>query len=285
MVEGSNQRVGRLIRAARLEQHWTLRQLAERCGVSMTTLSEVERGIRAVTLPIVDRILAAMELDLHLETQPMWAGIDRAIAEAAGRSLRERITEWEIEFTSFVSWFAEAPYLADGLMAAALQGAPVPVTVFEMAVPRDTGSLDHLTALICDMGASRWDVKWREWSGGLSRDPREAEEDALWAEARTQGAGPLEHERRESGRTAFSYRCPHGEFRLRLVDRLVPTLWVDLDDLPTAHRPVSRTGREIPLLTRIRLPVVPIAEIEVADGFACRVLRRMRAATPGVAAG
>lgn len=284
MVEGSNQRVGRLIREAREAHGWTLRDLADRCGVSKTTLNNLEHGLRAVTLPVVDRIFAAMALDLHVETQPMWAAIDQAIADAAGRSLPERIAGWEIEFAPFVSWFAETPYLADGLTAAALQGAPVPVSVFEMAVPRDTESLDRLIAVISDMGATRWDVNWNEWSGGLPRDPRAAEEDALWAEARTGRSGPPERSGREYGRTAFSYRCHHGEFRLRLVERLTPTLWVDLDGLSAEHRPVGRSRAEIPLFTRVRLPVVPLAEIEVADGYARRVLQRMREFPPKAAA-
>lgn len=274
-TEGTNRRVGALIRQAREARRLTLRGLGELCGVSVSTLSAIERGTRAVTLPRVERILGAMELELHLETQPVWAPIDLAIAEAAGRSLAERMAGWSIEFTSFVSWFAETPYQADGLLAAALQGAPVPVTAFEMAVPRDDETLDRLTLLLDEMRAARWCVKWQEWGGMTTNDPREAEEDVELMMAG--GPGRSAWSGGSGGRTAFSYRCMHGELRLRLVDEPAPVLWAEIEELPGGGVPPVSLRRSIPVLTRVRLPLVPLAEIEVADAYARRVLDRMRA--------
>ncbi|GAA4620702.1 hypothetical protein GCM10023196_005740 [Actinoallomurus vinaceus] len=215
-----------------------------------------------------------MELDLHLEAQPMWEAIDAAIAKTAGLPLKERIADWKIEFTSFVSWFAETPYIADGLMAAALQAAPVPVTAFEMVVSRDGDSLDRLTELFHEMRASRWNVYWLQWGGPGSLDPREAEEEqkeAASADGRGRAGVGAEH-----GRTPLCYRCTHGEFRLRLVDELKPALWTEIEELPTnCLHPIS-IFRKVPMLTRVRLPLVPLAEIQATDGYARRVLDRMR---------
>ncbi|GAA0338067.1 helix-turn-helix domain-containing protein [Actinoallomurus spadix] len=94
MSGGSKQRIGALIRQARMMRRLSLRELAELCDVSVATLSAIERGSRNVSLPLADRILGAMELELHLETQPRWETIDAAIAEAAGRPLKERIAGW-----------------------------------------------------------------------------------------------------------------------------------------------------------------------------------------------
>lgn len=270
MSGGSKQRIGALIRQARTMRRLSLRELAELCDASVATLSAIERGSRNVSLPLADRILGAMELELHLETQPRWEAIDAAIAEAAGRPLKERIAGWEIELTPFVSWFAETPYMADGLMAAALQGAPVPVRAFEMAVPRDEESLDRLTLLLNEMRAARWNVFWLQWSRSASNDPREAEAD-MAALARRNGATSP-----PSGPDAFSYRCTHGEIRIRLVDELAPALWVEIEDLSQDCARASSLLRTMPMLTRVRLPLVPLAEVETADAYARRVLDRMR---------
>ncbi|MFL6054125.1 MAG: helix-turn-helix domain-containing protein [Actinoallomurus sp.] len=268
----SNQRIGALIRQARMTRQLSLRRLADLCDASAATLSAIERGTRNITLPLADRILGAMELELHLEAQPMWEAIDAAIAEAAGRPLKERIAGWKIEFTSLVSWFAETRYLADGLMAAALQGAPVPVTAFEMAVPRHADSLDRLTELLDEMRASRWNVYWLQWGGPMSLDPREAEEEQEELAAAADGRGTPSG----SGRDPFTYKCTHGEFRIRLADEFAPTLWTEIEELSQTCLRATSFRRKIPMLTRVRLPVVPLAEIQTTDGFARRVLERMR---------
>jgi transcriptional regulator with XRE-family HTH domain len=115
MDEMATQRAGELIRQARLERDLGVVDLARRAGVSPATVSKVERGRRpAVTVAMADRILAAMGLRLHLETVPLWADIDTAIAEASRQSLAERMAGWPIDFTAFVSRLDGLPYLLDG---------------------------------------------------------------------------------------------------------------------------------------------------------------------------
>jgi transcriptional regulator with XRE-family HTH domain len=164
MASENSVRLGEMIRSARLERRWSLRDLATASEVSVAMLSLVERAKVGVTLAMVEKILAAMGLALYLEAEPMWAGIDTAISDAAGRSLPDRMADWKIELTSFVSWFAQlpCPYMADGLMAAALQGAPVPVTAFQIAVADDDETLDELIFLLNDMKAQQWVAKWAD---------------------------------------------------------------------------------------------------------------------------
>jgi transcriptional regulator with XRE-family HTH domain len=245
-------RVGSLIRGAREDRRLTLEQLAVASGICASTLSMAERAKRPITLGAVDRILAAMGLQLHVDTQPLWGEIDAKISEMAAISLSARIEAWPIEFTSFVSWFAETAYMADGLMAAGLQGAPVPVDAFEIAVLDDEDFLDELMFLLGEMHVRRWVEQWRDWDGGTV-DPRDAQSPPA------------------------RYRCLHGELRVRLVPVLEPTMFVELSDLSTSGMPPSSLRRKVPVLTEVRLPVVPLAEIETSDGWAHRVLQRMRA--------
>jgi transcriptional regulator with XRE-family HTH domain len=243
--------VGALIRDAREDRRLTLGQLAAASGVGASTLSTMERAKRDMSLGAVEKVLAAMGLQLHVDTQPLWGEIDAKISEMAEVSLPARIEAWPLEFTSFVSWFAETAYMADGLMAAALQGAPVPVDAFEIAVLDDEDSLDELMFLLSEMHVRRWVEKWRDWDG-TTVDPRDAESPPA------------------------RYRCIHGELRVRLVSALDPTIFVELSDLSTSGLAPSSLHRKVPVLTRVRLPVAPLAEIETSDGWARRVLQRMR---------
>lgn len=197
-----------------------------------------------------------MGLQLHVETQPLWVEVDAAIEEMRNKSLWARISGWQIEFTSFVSWFADRPYMADGLMAAALQGAPVPVRAFEMMVADDDDSIDELVFLLKEMRARQWAEKWRSWDAP-SLDPRATE------------CRPAR------------YRCLHGEFQVRLVEKLTPTVWVELEDLPAPDVAPVSLFRRVPLLTRVRLPVVPLGEIQADETYTRRVLDRVRQLSTG----
>jgi transcriptional regulator with XRE-family HTH domain len=241
-------RVGALVRAARQQRHLTLVELARAAGVSASTISRIEHG-HDTALSTVDRVLAAMELGLHMEPEPLWDTIDRDIEAAAGRSRSERIAQWDIDFTAFVTLFQRIPYVMDGLMAASLQGAPVPVGAFEVAVPRDDEVLDQLTDILRDMAARRWCAKWGEWTGVA--DPRDELDGPRW-------------------------RCVHGEMLIRLVDRHEALLWVDFDELPLARGRIVSFATPPTPLTSARVPVVPLFEVETVDSHASRVLERMR---------
>jgi transcriptional regulator with XRE-family HTH domain len=245
MDRRATQRTGELIRAARVERGLGVVQLGRMAGVSPATVSKIERGRRPmVTVAMADRILAAMGLRLHVETVPLWADIDTAIAEAAKHSLADRMKEWPFDFAALVSRLDGIPYLLDGLTSAAVQGAPVMVEEFEFAVPRDDEVLDRLTFLFSDFVARRGE-------GLESRDPREP---------------GSEH-----------YLCVAGRFRVRLIDRYQPVLWADIDPLPEALATLpSIEGLTLPPpLTRVRVAVIPLTEIQINDGYAKRIIERM----------
>jgi transcriptional regulator with XRE-family HTH domain len=244
MEDMATHRAGELIRQARLERDLGIVELARRAGVSPATVSKVERGRRpAITVAMADRILAAMGLRLHLETVPLWADIDTAIAEASRSSLAERMAAWPIDFTAFVSQLDGFPYLLDGLTSAAVQGAPVIVEEFEMAVPRDDEVLDRFTFMLSDVMA-------RRGNGLQSRDPREP--------------------------GSAHYLCVAGRFRVRLIDRFQPVLWADIDPLPEVIVMLpSLSGQPRLPLAKVRVALVPLTDIRAAGGQAKRVIERM----------
>lgn len=58
--------VGEVIKRARKERHLTLERLAERCGVSKSMLSQIERGQVNPTFAVVWNLTQALGLDLNL---------------------------------------------------------------------------------------------------------------------------------------------------------------------------------------------------------------------------
>jgi transcriptional regulator with XRE-family HTH domain len=95
-------RLGTVVRQVRQARGWRQRDLAERCGVSQTVVSRVERG--RVGALSVDRVRAiAASLDVRVDLVPRWRGgdldrlLDRrhsALHESVARRFREAWPAW-----------------------------------------------------------------------------------------------------------------------------------------------------------------------------------------------
>ena len=247
MASPTTERVGNLIRAERTKRALTTAELAHRAGLSEATVSRVERGKTAVTLATADCLLEAMDLRLHIEAMPLWADIDEKINEAAQLPLAERIPQWPVDFAGFVTILDGIHYQLDGLAAAAVQGAPVIVDEYEIAIPRDDEqTLDQLTITLAEITAKRGESGWE------IIDPREPGADF--------------------------YRCLAGPLRFRFTDSFSPALWADIDPLPEPNwmGAVLASVLSRPLLTRARLAVVPLTDIQARDDKTSRIIKRVQ---------
>lgn len=81
--------VGPRIRALREAMGFSLRELAERCGVSAPMLSQVERGETSPTLAVAAKIAAGLDLTLS-QLLRLDEGRHVAISRAGGRRRYER---------------------------------------------------------------------------------------------------------------------------------------------------------------------------------------------------
>src|SRR5918999_682237 len=88
-VATQNGEVGTRVRALREGMGLSLRQLAERSGVSAPMLSQVERGETSPTLSVATRIAAGLELTLSqlLRLEEDGHGV---VIRAGGRGARRR---------------------------------------------------------------------------------------------------------------------------------------------------------------------------------------------------
>lgn len=78
----STRGLGRAVRDARRRARLTQTQLAERAGTAQATVSNVERGVSAISVDTLFRLLAALELELVLrprvarDLQSVWEDDD-----------------------------------------------------------------------------------------------------------------------------------------------------------------------------------------------------------------
>ncbi|MGK5742797.1 helix-turn-helix domain-containing protein [Micromonospora sp. URMC 103] len=160
--------LGHTVRQQRESRELTQRQLADLAGVSQTAVARIERGERAPGLPLLERLLAAMDVQLAVAVEPLDAHLDAAMADLAARPLADRIDELNLD--RLLDRLGDLPHVVSGAAAALLQGAPIPVDAPEVAVRwRDAA---RFTRWLEAAYGQRWNARWGEF-GGVHVDPEE----------------------------------------------------------------------------------------------------------------
>jgi transcriptional regulator with XRE-family HTH domain len=225
--------IGSLLRERREKAALTQTELAERAGVSQSTVSAVERGTRRPSLTVVGLVLAALGLQLRPAIEPIEepeADLDAAIKAMRATPLADRLVGRWFNGAELLRMLAPAAPVVEGASGAVLHGAPVPLQSLDIAVER--GRLTELADVIRLRYAERWSDVWSQWGMG-SADPR--------------APGPMR------------WLTLEGEFRVRLVDAAPDAVTVLVGDLPVSVRPLhdieSADRRVARALTRLRATV------------------------------
>ncbi|NDL60785.1 helix-turn-helix domain-containing protein [Phytoactinopolyspora mesophila] len=136
-----------LILEARHSAGLTQVELAARAGISRYTLSHYERGRRVPTIATLEIVLAAagrqLRVDLELLNADVRAAIERQAAEPIGAC--EAAAAWE-----YLTWMSRLEYRFEGLAAANLLGAPVPVDVIDIGVADEPATFEALALWLRD---------------------------------------------------------------------------------------------------------------------------------------
>ncbi|MGR6322112.1 helix-turn-helix transcriptional regulator [Micromonospora soli] len=177
------------VRHERDRRELTQQALANLAGLSQGAVARIERGDRLPSLPMVERLFAALGRQLRIELEPLDSHLDAALDGLAGRPVTERIRE--LGLAKMLDALGELPYVLTGSTAALLQGAPLPVDAVEVAVRWPDSP--RLTAFLENAYGQRWNARWEEW-GGLRLEPEE----------------PGEHR----------WQTRYGELRARMCDEL-----------------------------------------------------------------
>lgn len=160
--------VGSLVLRQRELCGLTQQQLADRVGISQAAIARIERGRRAPSLPMIEALLEALDVQLAIATEPLDAHLDAAITDLTGRDIADRVTDAGIERA--VDRLPDIPYVITGPTAALLQGAPVPAGALHLALR--WADAEVFTDWLSRMYGRRWHAKWEEF-GYLALDPRD----------------------------------------------------------------------------------------------------------------
>ncbi|MGE5826756.1 MAG: helix-turn-helix domain-containing protein [Micromonosporaceae bacterium] len=159
--------IGELLRSRRGAAGLSQDHLARDAGVTQPLVSRVERGITVPSLDLVERLFAALGLQLRVAAEPLDADLDAELDRISLVPLEDRLINSDWPY--LVSRLGELPYVIEGGLAALVQGAPVAVRVADIAVAvRDVDAFDTWLRL---RGAQRWNERWQEFGYG-NPDPR-----------------------------------------------------------------------------------------------------------------
>ncbi|MFU8854074.1 helix-turn-helix transcriptional regulator [Micromonospora sp. SL1-18] len=93
--------VATAIRHERERQELTQQALADLAGLGQGTLAHIERGDRLPSLPMVERLFAALGRQLRVGVEPLDSHLDAALDALAERSVGERIDELGLDARSY----------------------------------------------------------------------------------------------------------------------------------------------------------------------------------------
>ncbi|MFF4878082.1 helix-turn-helix domain-containing protein [Micromonospora sp. NPDC000668] len=167
--------LGATVRRQRHLRELSQRELAELTGVSQAAVARIESGDRAPSILVLERLLAAMDVQLAVGVEPLDAHLDARIAELAARPLAERIDELGLDRA--LDRLADFPQVITGGTAALLQGAPVPVDALEIAVRWHDS--ERFTRWLEAAYGQRWNARWGEF-GGVRLEP-EQQGEHVWS--------------------------------------------------------------------------------------------------------
>ncbi|WP_240644156.1 helix-turn-helix domain-containing protein [Antribacter gilvus] len=251
-----------LVRAARDRSGLTQQDLADRAGVSRATVAMIETGSRSPSLGVLDGLMAAAGLQLHVELEPLDQDVRRLLGEVAdGPAPAERVAELWSAFRGL----ADAAHRVEGLAAAALLGLPVPVPVCEIAFADTPETFAWLAEGLIGSGP-------RTGSGpGSGASPGPGSGARFWLRLPWEDR-PLFLVESEARLREILDECDEGWFWLTYIFDEVRARFVPADDV----------GRHVTVLTeRGSIPVQPMHEISCDDPRAERMLRVARAELEG----
>lgn|SRR5574337_999963 len=91
---------GNLLKVARSQFGVSQRQLAELAGVPQSTIARIESGTRQPSLPVLARILAAVDLEIRINLAP-YEGHDDVLDATDARLTPDQLARWRADQEAF----------------------------------------------------------------------------------------------------------------------------------------------------------------------------------------
>jgi len=93
---------GNLLKVARSQTGVSQRQLAELAGMPQSTIARIESGTRQPSLPVLARILAAVDLEVRIRLTP-YEGHDDVLDATEARLTPDELTRRRADQDAFVA--------------------------------------------------------------------------------------------------------------------------------------------------------------------------------------
>jgi transcriptional regulator with XRE-family HTH domain len=135
-----NGRIAQRVRELRQAQGWTLEQLSERCGVSRSMISVVERGESSPTATLLDKLAAGLGVNLSSLFEAPQAGAASPLAR------REAQPEWRDPASGYLRRNLSPP------------GFESPIQMVEVTFPPG-GHVTYDNALRADVHQQVWVIE------------------------------------------------------------------------------------------------------------------------------
>ncbi|WP_243422779.1 helix-turn-helix domain-containing protein [Micromonospora globispora] len=100
------------LRRERGARFLTQHELADLAGLSQSAVARVERGNRMPSIPLVERLFAALGLQLAVGVEPLESHLDARMTELASRPLTERIEDLGLD--RVIERLGDLPHLLAG---------------------------------------------------------------------------------------------------------------------------------------------------------------------------
>jgi transcriptional regulator with XRE-family HTH domain len=155
---------GEVVRRAREQAYLSQAQLAHRAGLTASTLSRLESGARTARWDLLERLLAALDLQPVLACEAREEHLRRRVAAEAGRSAQEWFDDLVADGPAALRLALALPAVIDGTLAARLLGVPLPVDDIEVVVLREVARSVDVEALAWNAAAlplRPHDAGWR----------------------------------------------------------------------------------------------------------------------------
>lgn len=263
--------LGHIVRNARWEAGLTQDLMASRAGVSRAMLARIESGSRNPSLPMLERLLAVAGKQVRIELEPLDADVRRAIAEHRAADAPPATVTALHQLAGYSDWPAllpAVPHRFEGLAAASLLGAPVPVESIEVALADVPATWRWLTERLTELAVRVTPTGCRN-PMGIGGVPHRSELARLpddVAAARVERAMHLLREQ-VLGECSDRRLTVTGPFD----DPRASVRLVDADQIKNA----------VPVETEVgTLRAQPRDEIQAADGRTARVLAVLREELP-----
>jgi transcriptional regulator with XRE-family HTH domain len=164
------QLIGLHLQRARNTRRLSQATFAERLGMSQQRLSRLERGAIQPTTGLIERVFAALDLQVRVEIEPLGVGFDAEIDRYTDLTVAERTVE-VADFLYLLDKLGELPYTIGGRLGAFLQGAPLRVVTLDLVIVE--ADLAQYAKWFARTFCQRWSEQWSDWGYG-STDPRDA---------------------------------------------------------------------------------------------------------------